>query len=108
MNARFIPKLARMRPGLLDENHVYIGREYKLHGYSLEASKWGNPFKIGKDGIHTVQEVLERYRRHVLRNPLLMQSLAELRGKTLVCWCHGQVLIELYKEYVAGHKTSRV
>jgi len=82
MNARFIPKLARMRPGLLDVNMVFIGRKYKLRGYKLEASKWGNPFRVG----HSLQEVLNRYRRHVLRNPLLMQSLAGQDARLLVPW----------------------
>lgn len=61
---------------------VYIGRKYKLRGYKLEASKWGNPFRVG----HSLQEVLNRYRRHVLRNPLLMQSLAGQDARLLVPW----------------------
>jgi hypothetical protein len=67
---------------------VYIGRP----------SKWGNPFKSGRDG--TLEEVLEKYGQHILSRPDLLAALHELEGKTLGCWCkpkpcHGDVLIEL-------------
>lgn len=67
---------------------VYIGRP----------SKWGNPFTIGKDG--TREEVIEKYREYLLGNDELMNSLHELKGKVLGCWCapkpcHGDVLKEL-------------
>lgn len=67
---------------------VYIGRP----------SKWGNPYVIGKDG--TRSEVIAKYREYVMNNPELMESLVELRGKILGCYCkpkacHGDVLVEL-------------
>lgn len=67
---------------------VYIGR----------GGKWGNPFVIGKDG--TRDEVIQKYEKWILSQPLLMGSLSELRGKTLGCWCspkpcHGDVLTRL-------------
>ena len=68
---------------------VYIGRP----------SKWGNPFRIGKDGSR--EDVIEKYRHWILANPSLMAHLrSELKGKTLGCWCkpnacHGDVLAEL-------------
>jgi len=67
---------------------VYIGRP----------SKFGNPFEIGKDG--TRKEVIEKYRKYILSNKELMDSLHELEGKVLGCWCkpqacHGDVLVEL-------------
>jgi hypothetical protein len=68
---------------------VYIGRP----------SKWGNPFKIGKDGSR--EEVIQKYRQWILDNRTLIAQLAtELKGKTLGCWCkpntcHGDVLAEL-------------
>jgi hypothetical protein len=54
---------------------VYVGRP----------TKWGNPFKIGRDG--TRAEVIERYERWLLEQPELVAALDELRGKTLGCWC---------------------
>lgn len=67
---------------------VYIGRP----------GKWGNPFEIGKDG--TREEVIEKYRAYILSKPILLESLPELDGKVLGCWCkprpcHGDVLAEL-------------
>ena len=71
---------------------IYIGRP----------SKWGNPFKIGKDGSR--EEVIQKYRQWVRTNPMLMTQLTtELKGKVLGCWCkpdacHGDVLAELADE----------
>ena len=70
---------------------IYIGRP----------SKWGNPFTIGKDG--TRKEVVEKYREWIEKQPNLMNSLDELKGKVLGCWCfpkfcHGDILIELIEE----------
>ncbi len=67
---------------------VYIGRP----------SKWGNPFEIGVDG--TREEVIVKYREYLLSNKNLMDSLSELRGKTLGCWCkpqpcHGDVIVDV-------------
>lgn len=70
---------------------VYIGRP----------SKWGNPFVIGKDG--TREEVIAKYEQWIRQNPVLMDALPELKGKTLACWCspqvcHGDVLVKLVRE----------
>ena len=71
---------------------IYIGRP----------SKWGNPFKVGKDGSR--EEVIQKYRQWVRTNPMLMTQLTtELKGKVLGCWCkpdacHGDVLAELADE----------
>lgn len=70
---------------------VYIGRP----------SKWGNPFLIAEDGNR--EEVIEKYRKWIVNQPFLMNSLHELEGKTLGCWCkpkpcHGDVLIHLVEE----------
>jgi len=67
---------------------VYIGR----------GSKWGNPFIIGKHGNR--EEVIELYRQYVLGNPELRNSIPELKGKVLGCFCkpapcHGDILAKL-------------
>lgn len=79
---------------------VYIGRaNFRAR---LSASKWGNPFVIGKDG--TREEVIAKYRAWVIQQPELMAALPELRGKVLGCWCkpahacHGTVLVELSEQ----------
>ena len=71
-----------------DSYDVYIGRN----------SKWGNPFKIGIDG--TREDVIEQYRDWIQTQSHLLNSLEELRGKTLGCFCspqacHGDILVEL-------------
>ena len=76
---------------------IYIGRP----------SKWGNPFTIGKDGNR--KEVIRKYREWILTQPKLLDSLIELDGKTIACWCfpsscHGDVLVELFNErYINGN-----
>ena len=61
-------------------------------------SKWGNPFKIGRDG--TREQVIAKYEEWLMKQPRLLAALPELRGKTLVCWCaplpcHADVLDRL-------------
>ncbi len=70
--------------------YVYIGR----------GSKWGNPFKIGRDGSR--EEVIKKYENYIMNKPELLAGLHELRGKTLGCYCkpaacHGDVLARLAK-----------
>lgn len=68
---------------------VYIGRP----------GKWGNPFKVGKDGDRTA--VIKKYARYLRENPkLIRMAQDELRGRDLRCWCypeacHGEVLIQV-------------
>ncbi len=69
---------------------VYIGRP----------SKWGNPFTIGEHGTRT--QVIEKYKKWILKNQPLLDDLYELKGKILGCWCspkscHGDILIDLLK-----------
>jgi hypothetical protein len=74
---------------------VYIGRP----------SKWGNPFSH-KDGtlaefrVETREEAIASYAEWIKTQPELLESLPELRGKVLGCWCaplacHGDVLSEM-------------
>lgn len=69
---------------------MYIGRP----------SKWGNPFQIGKDGSRII--VIKKYYEWIKTQPQLLNSLSELKGKKLGCFCkpapcHGDVLVELLK-----------
>ena len=79
---------------------LYIGRQSSKYG--LERSKWANPFRIGRDGDR--EAVIAQFRDYVRSSPELMDSLWELQGHTLGCWCHpeachGDVLVELYTEW---------
>lgn len=65
--------------------HCTKGKHYDV--YIGRPSKWGNPFKIGKDG--TREEVVQKYEAWLLGQPELVQEAKrELRGKILGCWCH--------------------
>ena len=84
---------------------LYIGRAMGFRPYRLKQSIWHNPFREGKDG--TLEEVLEKYREHVLGRPDLVEKLPGLRSKVLACWCkpkpcHGDVLLELAGEAAEG------
>ena len=67
---------------------VYIGRP----------SQWGNPYIVNLDG--TREEVITKFRQHLLSSPELLSYLPTLVGKRLGCFCkpescHGDVLVEL-------------
>lgn len=50
-------------------------------------SRYGNPYKIGRDGNRA--EVIARYQdEHLPSRPDLTARLSELHGKVLGCWCH--------------------
>lgn len=80
-----------------DPYDIYIGR----------GSKWGCPYTIIKDRptlaneiVDSKEEALSKYKEYVLSSPELMESLDELEGKTLGCFCkpekcHGDILLEL-------------
>jgi hypothetical protein len=75
-----------------DNDHdVYIGRP----------SKWGNPFVIGTHGNRL--EVIQKYSKWISTQPNLLNSLQEIKGKRIACWCsplacHGDVLAKLADE----------
>ena len=78
-------KLARTVNCRKDPYDIFIGRP----------SKWGNPFIIGRHGSRT--DVVEAYHRWFLSQTDLLDSLNELKGKTLGCFCypkrcHGDIL----------------
>lgn len=70
---------------------IYVGRP----------TKWGNPFRVGRDGSR--DEVIQKYRMYLklpAHKHLQADARVELRGKDLVCWCaplacHADVLLEL-------------
>jgi hypothetical protein len=79
---------------------IYIGR----------GTKWGCPYTIIKDRptladeiVDSKEEALSKYKEHILSSPELLNSLDELDGKVLGCFCkpekcHGDVLIELLEQ----------
>ena len=73
---------------------IYIGRP----------SKWGNPYShkegtLAEFKVANRAEALEKYEKYLLENETLYNSLIELKGKTLGCWCkpnkcHGDILVK--------------
>lgn len=66
---------------------VYIGRP----------SRWGNPFRIGKDGSR--EDVIQKFKEYFYSNPKLMKDAVALKGKTLGCYCkpspcHGDIIVD--------------
>ena len=78
---------------------------HKLNGLPCvkvsRPSKWGNPFKIGKE--YNVFQACDHFERHLLAGELkitIEEVRRELRGKNLACWCaaspcHADVLLRL-------------
>ena len=52
-------------------------------------SIWGNCYVIGPDG--TRPEVVASHKAWLLRRPLLLARIDELRGHDLVCFCSGRL-----------------
>jgi hypothetical protein len=88
-------------------------------------SKWHNPYTISYNKISKIYSVkkgskelesyknessarsyaIEQYKNYVSSNKHLSDSLFELTGKNLGCWCkpqpcHGDVLVSLWKKHV--------
>ena len=81
-------------------NTLYIGRNMSFYVNGATQSKWANPFSVKK---YSRDEVITMYEEYIRQKPELMNSLHELKGKELGCWCkplacHGDVLIKLLKE----------
>jgi hypothetical protein len=77
---------------------VYVGRPMHRGGWHLEGSPLASPFRPGRDGSR--EEMLEKYREHLLGREDLLALLPGLRGRRLGCWCvpepcHAQVIAEL-------------
>ena len=82
-----MPKVLNKRNDPIPNRAVYVGRP----------SKWGNPFKIGRDGNRN--EVIAKYKEWLLGNEELMLQLWELKDRDLYCFCsplpcHADILLE--------------
>lgn len=92
------PKINSFIEWSSDPNHVYIGR----NNFYVKApqSKWYNKFTVKEHGL---EKALELYENDIRNNEELLNSLHELEGKELGCWCkpekcHGDVLVKLVRE----------
>jgi hypothetical protein len=74
-----------------DPSYVYIGRP----------SKWGNPYPI-QPGC-TREQSIAKFKKYFWQRQDLIDSLHELKDKTLVCFCapahcHGHAIAYLVDE----------
>ena len=102
----FVVRLRKEKGKTIQDCDVYIGNAVFNSNWSLEESKWCDPFH--QEWSLSVAERKKKYRDYITSTPRLMQCLHELKGKTLGCLCqnsracHGHVLVDLvttmYKE----------
>ena len=76
---------------LKEPGNIYIGRQKGC----ISASKWRNPVSI--EAVNGKVKAINLYKRHIQRNTELLDSINELKGKKLGCWCaplpcHGEIL----------------
>ena len=81
-------------------DHVYIGRDMSHAFPGAVESKWGNPFPLSD---YERETSLEFYEKDLRVNSELMNSIGELEGKEIGCWCkpeacHGDILIRIFNE----------
>ncbi|MFJ6382818.1 DUF4326 domain-containing protein [Kitasatospora sp. NPDC092039] len=83
-------------PGYQDV--VYVGRAMHRGGWHLDESPLHCPYRPGPD--LTREEMVVKYRAHLLAHPELLALVPPLRGHRLGCWCaplpcHADVLADL-------------
>eukprot|EP01122_Echinamoeba_exundans_P006516 TRINITY_DN1853_c0_g1_i1.p1 TRINITY_DN1853_c0_g1~~TRINITY_DN1853_c0_g1_i1.p1 ORF type:complete len:164 (+),score=20.47 TRINITY_DN1853_c0_g1_i1:443-934(+) len=101
--APVVVRLKRTREKVVQDCDVYIGRRLCMGGWNLQQSKWANPYTVKACG--SAEKAVAKFRVYILDRKDLIAQLQELGGQTLGCWCkpsacHGDVLVELYKQFV--------
>ena len=91
------------RSSLFNTCRVVNLREESYDVYIGRGSKWGNPFTIGNSGDR--DEVCDKYKGWFFTQPHLVNSLHELVGKTLGCFCkpkrcHGDFLVKQVRKFL--------
>lgn len=91
---------------------IYIGSQDQDRTYP--DSKWIAP-QLPREDIKRYPnwmvwraKMIENYERYIRSNSVLMNSILELEGKKLACWCdmypcYGEVLIKIFCEKT-GHE----
>jgi len=82
--------LSRAAGWRMPENTVKVDR----------STRWGNPFRVGEDGISTPAASIRACRAWLAAHPEVRRAAREsLAGKNLACWCpldgpcHADVLL---------------
>jgi len=75
------------------KSDLYIGRRCyttnKVSGWKLPQNKWFNPYKVDikTEDRNDIFKVLKLYKQYILSSKELLNSLYELEGLKLGCWC---------------------
>jgi hypothetical protein len=111
-----VVRLRRKNGQIVQNCSVYIGRACYRGGWEIPQSKWKNPFTLRNSD--SIDDVCLKYYYHVKESSNLINSIEELRGQTLGCWCdivetdrsiderinepkcHGEVLMRLLYEKI--------
>ena len=91
-----IPRVLNARRDIIPPDAIWVDRK----------TKWGNPFKMGHDpsvGGYTREQCIQLHEHFLFTTPagqLLLNSLFELTGHDLICWCaplpcHADILLIL-------------
>jgi hypothetical protein len=87
--------------GKMPEGARYIGRP----------SRWGNPFKLGRDGDRA--QVMEKYagwlEEKLTEEPFRKNLLKLSEATALVCWCkpeacHGDLLVNAMRDLLSDQR----
>ena len=90
---------SNIKDWLLKEENVYVGRANPSYG--LSQSKWANPFTLRHYNDRAL--VIELYKRHLLQNTHLTETINELKGKVLGCWCSPENCHAEFLHLLAGN-----
>lgn len=88
-----MPRVFNVKHRNATKDAIYIGR----------GTPYGNPYRIGVDG--TRSEVINKFKAYALKRLRTEPDwLSQIAGKDLICHCvpedcHGDVIIELCKEF---------
>ena len=100
-------------PKVLNKRHLPDRKLPEGARYIGRPSRWGNPFKLGRDGDR--DEIMAKYAvwlEERLNDPAFRKELLKLSKATaLVCWCkpekcHGDQLIDAMRDLLAEQKKS--
>lgn len=101
-------------PDVLNKRHLPDGKLPAGARYIGRPSRWGNPFKLGRDGDR--DEVMAKYAdwlENRLADDAFRKELVKLSKATaLVCWCkpeacHGDLLVAAMERLARDPAQSR-
>ena len=83
---------------LKDPKNIYIGRQTRF----VAESKWKNPHIM--DDPSSRDKVIKQFEEYFMENSALRDSVGELKGKVLGCWCSPQRCHGEFLHRMAGNK----